>query len=272
LPQPTVDIHDIENRLWAPADELRANSGLKESEYSVPMLGLIFLKCADSRFSTLESELPDQNTGRRRIGKEDYQARGVMYLPPAARFAHLLSLPEGASLGQAVNDAMKAIEDENEELRGVLPLTYNALTNAMLATVIRNVNAILGYIDGDGFGKVYEYFLGKFAMAEGLTDEQLAMYDLLTRPGPDLTETERKAIKRVAEDLLLALKRDKLVLEWHQNQQARAAVKVEIETELDHGLPTAYDASLFQQKADAVFAHIFDSYWDDGRSVYSAVA
>jgi type I restriction enzyme M protein len=84
-----------------------------------------------------------------------------------ARFSYLLNLPEGANLGAAVNDAMKSIEDENEELRGVLPRTYNALTNATLATLIRNVNAILGDIDGDGFGKVYEYFLGKFAMAEG---------------------------------------------------------------------------------------------------------
>lgn len=167
MPTQIVDIHDIENRLWASADELRANSGLKESEYSVPMLGLIFLKYADSRFSAMEQELAGQSSGRRRIGKEDYQARGVMYLPEQSRFPQLLNKPEGANLGQAVNDAMKAIEDENEELRGVLPRTYNALTNATLATLIRNVNAILGDIDGDGFGKVYEYFLGKFAMAEG---------------------------------------------------------------------------------------------------------
>src|SRR5438067_7162461 len=88
----TVDIHDIENRLWASADELRANSGLKESEYSVPMLGLIFLKYADSRFSAVEAQLAGQGSGRRRIGKEDYQAQGVMYLPPQARFGHLLNL------------------------------------------------------------------------------------------------------------------------------------------------------------------------------------
>lgn len=109
-------------------------------------------------------------------------------------------------------------------------------------------------------------------LAEGLTDEQLAIYDLLTRPGPDLTEAEKKQIKRVAEDLLATLKRDKLVLDWRKGQQTRAAVKVEIEKELDQGLPASYDASLFQQKADAVFAHIFDSYWDDGRSIYSAAA
>jgi len=163
----TVDIHDIENRLWDSADELRANSGLKASEYSVPVLGLIFLKYADNRFAAAAAELPGQSTGRRQIGKADYQARGVMYLPEQARFGRLLNLPEGANLGQAVNDAMKAIEEENEEVRGVLPRSYNVLTNATLATLMRNVNAVLGDIDGDGFGKVYEYFLGKFAMAEG---------------------------------------------------------------------------------------------------------
>jgi type I restriction enzyme M protein len=68
----TVDIHDIENRLWDSADELRANSGLKESEYSVPVLGLIFLKYADSRFAAAVAELAGQRTGRRQIGKADY--------------------------------------------------------------------------------------------------------------------------------------------------------------------------------------------------------
>jgi type I restriction enzyme M protein len=163
----TTDIYDIGKHLWDSADELRANSGLKESEYSVPLLGLIFLKYADSRFSDAESVLAGTGTSRRKITKADFQARGVMYLPPESRFQALLELPEGANIGQAVNDAMKAIEDENDELRGVLPRTYNALTNSNLATLLRNVNAILGDIDGDGFGKVYEYFLGNFAMAEG---------------------------------------------------------------------------------------------------------
>jgi type I restriction enzyme R subunit len=109
-------------------------------------------------------------------------------------------------------------------------------------------------------------------LAEGLSEEQLAIYDLLTRPGPDLTELEQKQIKRVAEELLATLKRDKLVLDWRKGQQTRAAVKVEIEKELDKGLPGSYDASLFQEKADAVFAHVLDSYWDDGRSIYSVAA
>jgi len=163
----TVDIQDIENRLWDSADELRANSGLKESEYSIPVLGLIFLKYADSRFSAVEAELESKGSGRRKVGKTDYQARSVMYLPPDARFATLLELEEGADLGQALNDAMAAVERENDDLRGVLPRTYKALSNATLTTLLRNVNSILGDIDGDAFGKVYEYFLGKFAMAEG---------------------------------------------------------------------------------------------------------
>jgi type I restriction enzyme M protein len=162
-----VDIQDIENRLWDAADELRANSHLKESEYSIPVLGLIFLKYADSRFSAVEAELASKGSGRRKVGKTDYQARGVMYLPPDARFASLLELEEGADLGQALNDAMAAVERENDDLRGVLPRTYKALSNATLTTLLRNVNSILGDIDGDGFGKVYEYFLGQFAMAEG---------------------------------------------------------------------------------------------------------
>jgi type I restriction enzyme M protein len=162
-----VDIQDIENRLWDSADELRANSGLKESEYSIPVLGLIFLKYADNRFATAEAELKSKGSGRRKVGKTDYQARGVMYLPPDARFATLLDLEEGHDLGQALNDAMAAVERENDDLRGVLPRTFKALSNTTLTTLLRNVNSILGDIDGDGFGKVYEYFLGKFAMAEG---------------------------------------------------------------------------------------------------------
>jgi type I restriction enzyme R subunit len=109
-------------------------------------------------------------------------------------------------------------------------------------------------------------------LAEGLTDEQLAIYDLLTRPGPDLTPAEQKDVKRVAEELLATLKHDKLVLDWRKGQQTRAAVKIEVEKELDRGLPVAYDASIFQQKADAVFAHILESYWDDGGNIYSHAA
>src|SRR4030042_3894050 len=109
----------IEARPWDAADELRANSKLKSSEYSVPVLGLIFLRCADYKFAQAELELKGKSTRRRTMGKTDYQARGVLYLPDEARFAKLLQLPEGANIGQAINAAMKAIEESNEDLKDV---------------------------------------------------------------------------------------------------------------------------------------------------------
>jgi type I restriction enzyme M protein len=162
-----TDIHGIADRLWETADELRANSHLKAAEYSIPVLGLIFLKFADSRFTEVETALVGKSSGRRQIGKADYQAKGVLYLPEQSRFAKLLELKEGDNLGKAINDAMAAIEDENPALKGILPRTYQALSNDTLVSLLRSVNAMLDDIEGDAFGKVYEYFLGKFAIAEG---------------------------------------------------------------------------------------------------------
>jgi type I restriction enzyme M protein len=156
-----------EKRLWEAADELRANSRLKSSEYSIPVLGLIFLRYADQKFAAAQKKLEGKGTGRRTIGKADYQAQGVLYLPEEARFATLLNLPEGADVGRAVNDAMKAIEAENEELKDVLPKTYNRLEKDTLFTLLKNFNSIPMDIEGDVFGKMYEYFLGNFAMKEG---------------------------------------------------------------------------------------------------------
>ncbi len=157
----------IENRLWAAADELRANSKLKSSEYSVPVLGLIFLRYADQKFSHAEKEISGKSTGRRKIGKADYQAKGVLYLPSKARFQKLLKLPEGENIGQAINDAMKAIESDNPDLKDVLPKTYNRLSNANLVELLKLMSSIPIDIEGDAFGKIYEYFLGHFAMSEG---------------------------------------------------------------------------------------------------------
>ena len=113
---------------------MRANSNLKAAEYSIPVLGLIFLKFADSRFTQVEAELAGKGTGRRQIGKADYQAKGVLYLPEQSRFANLLQLKEGDNLGKAINDAMAAIEEENPALKGILPRTYQALSNDTLVS------------------------------------------------------------------------------------------------------------------------------------------
>jgi len=159
--------NDLEKRLWDAADELRANSQLKSSEFSIPVLGLIFLRYADQKFSNAEQRLAGKATGRRAIGKTDYQADGILYIPASARFAKLLNLPEGADIGKAINEAMRAIEAENEELKDVLPKTYNRLENDTLITLLKNFNSIPMDIEGDAFGKIYEYFLGNFAMKEG---------------------------------------------------------------------------------------------------------
>jgi len=111
-------IINVEQRLWATADELRANSKLKASEYAAPVLGLIFLRYADHAFTRVEAELAGTGTGRRTIGKADYQARGAIYPPEPARFSNLLRLPEGTNLGRAINDAMRATEQENEDKAG----------------------------------------------------------------------------------------------------------------------------------------------------------
>ncbi|PZC48314.1 MAG: type I restriction enzyme M protein [Chloroflexi bacterium] len=162
-------IQELQNRLWATADQLRANSELTSAEYKSPVLGLVFLRFADQKFSMAKEQLEAQQGGssRRTIDKTDYQAKGVIYLPGEAQYSHLLHLPEGADLGRAVSDAMGAIENENLELRGILPRDYSRVTNPTLATLLRAFSEIPMDIEGDVFGRIYEYFLGKFAIAEG---------------------------------------------------------------------------------------------------------
>jgi len=137
---------EIEKRLWDAADELRANSRLRASEYSVPVLGLIFLKYADHKFAHADRQLKAEpvGTSRRRgaLTPEHYQRRGVLYLPDAARFQALVDLPESANVGRAINDAMKAIEDYNEALKDVLPKTYLRFENATLRELLRIFNGI----------------------------------------------------------------------------------------------------------------------------------
>ena len=160
---------EIEKRLWEAADELRANSKLKPSEYSVPVLGLIFLLYADYKFALVEQELAVGGSSRRRtLGKENYQAKGALFLPDEARFDYLLNLPEAADIGGAINAAMKVIADENEELGGALPRNYNSLEKQILRELLKILNRIPRKdITEDAFGEIYQYFLGNFAQKEG---------------------------------------------------------------------------------------------------------
>jgi type I restriction enzyme R subunit len=108
-------------------------------------------------------------------------------------------------------------------------------------------------------------------LSESLTEEQLAVFDLLMRPAPDLSDDEEAQVKKVAEELLSVLRRDKIVLDWRKEQATRAAVRVAVEETLDR-LPEKYDRQIYAQKCDAVYQHVFDSYWDDGHSVYDQAA
>jgi type I restriction enzyme M protein len=161
----------LEKRLWDAADQFRANSGLKAQEYSGPILGLIFLRFAEVRFAVLRSKLAGASASSRRGSRIDepaaYHAEGILYLAAEARFDYLLTLPEVADVGARVNAAMREIEKHNPQLAGVLPKTYNLFTSTLLKELLKKVSEIPATLDYDAFGRIYEYFLGAFAMTEG---------------------------------------------------------------------------------------------------------
>ncbi len=161
----------LEKSLWDAADQLRANSGLKAQEYSGPILGLIFLRFAEVRFSALRSTLEATSVSSRRGSRVDdpdaYHAEGVLYLTPEARFDYLLTQPEAADVGAKVNAAMREIEKHNAALAGVLPKTYNLFTSTLLKELLKKASEIPASADYDAFGRIYEYFLGEFARTEG---------------------------------------------------------------------------------------------------------
>lgn len=161
----------LEKRLWDAADDFRANSGLKAQEYSGPILGLIFLRFAEAKFEVKHAELlKESGTSRKPSRLEDpaaYHAEGLLYLSPKARYDYLLTLPESEDIGGKVNEAMREIEKSNSQLAGVLPKTYNLFTSVLLKGLLKKVSEIPVSLDFDAFGRIYEYFLGKFAMTEG---------------------------------------------------------------------------------------------------------
>ncbi len=110
------------------------------------------------------------------------------------------------------------------------------------------------------------------SVGENLTEEELALFDLLTKPEPELAKKERDQVKKTARELLETLKKEKLVLDWRKRQRDRAQVRVTIETLLDSGLPEKYDAELYEKKTTAIYQHIYDNYFGAGKSVYSEVA
>jgi type I restriction enzyme M protein len=162
-------ISNIEKRLWGSADTLRANSNFASNEYFMPVMGLIFLRHAYSRFLRVRDEiiptLPSRGGVVRDLTKEDFSRRGSIYLQPQAEFDTLVSLPEGQSAASALIAAMESIEGDYETLTGLLPKQeYAELDDVVLRQILRIFNdPALQRADGDVFGRIYEYFLTQFA-------------------------------------------------------------------------------------------------------------
>ena len=163
-------LRQLETELWKAADQLRANSKLTASEYSMPVLGLIFLRHAFNRFekvkTDIEKGLPTHpQRGKRPVYKKDFEEKNSLFLPKISRFDYLVSLPESEDIGEAIDNAMKSIEDEYENLNGILPKNYSIFSKDLLRELLRIFNKeVLQKAEGDLFGKIYEYFLNKFAM------------------------------------------------------------------------------------------------------------
>lgn len=163
-------LRKLEAELWRAADQLRANSKLTASEYSMPVLGLIFLRHAYNRFQKVKVEvektLPSHpQRGKRPLTKKDFEEQNSMFLPEKAQFDYLVALPESADIGEAIDNAMKLIEEEYDNLKGVLPKNFSVFSKDLLRELLRIFNKeVLQKAEGDLFGKIYEYFLNKFAM------------------------------------------------------------------------------------------------------------
>ena len=162
-------IEAIEKRLWSAADLLRANSGLASNEYFMPVMGLIFLRHAYSRYLAvkpqIEAGLPKRGGVPKALTKEDFSQQGAIFLRPEAQFDYLVSLPDSADRAAAIINAMEGIEADYAALRGVLPKAdYQKIGNEDLGELLRKLNPEeLKTANGDIFGRIYEYFLTQFA-------------------------------------------------------------------------------------------------------------
>lgn len=211
---------DVEKKLWSAADQLWANTGLKPSQFSTPVLGLIFLRYAEKRFAAAESQIGPVGSGM--------VARNPTRADFLDRFQKLIDSYNSGSQNIEVffRALLKLAEDLSEEEQQTI--------------------------------------------REGLTEEEKAVFDILTKPEPELSEKEKAQVKAVARSLLERLKKDKLVLDWRNKPQTKGAVRQSIEIVLDGGLPDVYDEDIFNTKCDALYRHVFEAYHGGGQSIYGA--
>ena len=165
-----INIRKLEADLWESADLLRAGSKLTSSQYCMPVLALLFLRYAYSRFKMVEAELlknrPSRGGRVMPVEPSDFAAKSALYLPREAQFDYLVNLPDNQPLGEAVNHAMTLVEGQSEQLTGILPKSYTMFSDELLRELLRIFNnKTLDEIGGDVIGRIYEYFLSKFAKA-----------------------------------------------------------------------------------------------------------
>lgn len=169
-------LKQLEKDLWSAADNLRANTDLKSSEYATPVLGLIFLKFADNKYTNAEPAILKEfnklkGTRREKPISEIAIEKCGFYLPDNARYDYLLNLPEEQNIAKKIKKAMEEIEHYKPELDGVLPkdeyLPLTRTDNTIPAQLLKSFSDIPRDASGDILGKIYEYFLGNFALAEG---------------------------------------------------------------------------------------------------------
>ena len=170
-----INIRKLEADLWESADLLRAGSKLTSSQYCMPVLALLFLRYAYSRFKMVEAELlknrPSRGGRIMPVEPSDFAAKSALYLPREAQFDYLVNLSDDQPLGEAVNHAMTLVEEQSEQLTGILPKSYTMFSDELLRELLRIFNnKTLDEIGGDVIGRIYEYFLSKFAKAVASDD------------------------------------------------------------------------------------------------------
>ena len=163
-----INIRKLEAELWEAADLLRVDSEVTSQQYCMPVLGLIFLRYAYSRFKYVEGEIlkdrPVRNGRVAPVEPEDFKSKSAIYLPEEARYDYLLNLPDSVDLGEAINHAVELIEEQSKQLKGILPKNYTILKNDLLRELLRIFNnSAFNEIQDDIIGRIYEYFLNKFA-------------------------------------------------------------------------------------------------------------
>ena len=184
-----INIRKLESELWESADLLRQGSKLTSNQYCMPVLALLFLRYAYSRYKMVEKEILQSRPMRggrvMPVEPSDFAAKSALYLPKEAQFDYLVNLPDDVasagmkkkdghpinSLGEAVNNAMQLVEDQSEQLTGVLPKTYTSFADDLLRELLRIFNnKTIDEVGGDVIGRIYEYFLSKFAKAVASDD------------------------------------------------------------------------------------------------------